>query len=85
MLDLIDGVFDPAADNSPSDPIAAAEVETAAIEVLLASTDSLVAYRRRHRSDVEVDGRLVVARARRIEPAFTGRLDRTSRGACRRR
>lgn len=54
LCDLIDGVFDPAADNSPSDPIAAAEVETAAIEVLLASTDSLVAYRRRHRSDVEV-------------------------------
>lgn len=31
------------------------EVEAATIEVLLASNDSLVAYRRRHRSDVEPD------------------------------
>ena len=31
------------------------EVEAAAIEVLLAANESLVAYRRRHRSDVELD------------------------------
>ncbi len=34
---------------------AAGEVEAATIEVLLAANDSLVAYRRRHRSDVEID------------------------------
>jgi uncharacterized circularly permuted ATP-grasp superfamily protein/uncharacterized alpha-E superfamily protein len=32
-----------------------AEIEAAAVEVLLAANDSLVAYRRRHRSDVELD------------------------------
>jgi uncharacterized circularly permuted ATP-grasp superfamily protein/uncharacterized alpha-E superfamily protein len=31
------------------------EIEAASIEVLLAANDSLVAYRRRHRSDVELD------------------------------
>lgn len=31
------------------------EIEAATVEVLLAANDSLVAYRRRHRSDVEID------------------------------
>jgi uncharacterized circularly permuted ATP-grasp superfamily protein/uncharacterized alpha-E superfamily protein len=46
VLDLVEGGFDPDADGS--DP-----VEMLSIEVLLAANESLVAYRRRHRSDVE--------------------------------
>jgi uncharacterized alpha-E superfamily protein len=50
VLDLIEGALDPAVDDSR----ARAEVDAAAVEVLLAANDSLVAYRRRYRSDVEV-------------------------------
>lgn len=58
VLDLVDAVCRDwsVADDTPSkgvSPIASAEVETIAIEVLLEANDSLVAYRRRHRSDVE--------------------------------
>ncbi len=55
MLDLLEGVL-------LGDALAP-EIEAAAVEVLLASNDSLVAYRRRHRSEVEVDlaVRLLVA------------------------
>jgi uncharacterized alpha-E superfamily protein len=61
VCDLVDGVFDPAVGRDPTgDATAASEVETAAIEVLLAATDSLVAYRRRHRSEVEVDAALAL-------------------------
>lgn len=59
VLDLIDAVcrdWSVAPDERPSGgtrPSASPEVEATAIEVLLAANDSLVAYRRRHRSDVE--------------------------------
>jgi uncharacterized circularly permuted ATP-grasp superfamily protein/uncharacterized alpha-E superfamily protein len=55
VLDLVDAVcrdwLEPA-DGGAGGP-ASLEVEAASIEVLLAANDSLVAYRRRHRSDVE--------------------------------
>ena len=65
VLDLVDAVCRDwtAGDDTPSrgerqpalDESAAAEVEATSIEILLAANDSLVAYRRRHRSDVERD------------------------------
>jgi uncharacterized circularly permuted ATP-grasp superfamily protein/uncharacterized alpha-E superfamily protein len=54
VLDLIDGSLDPSRDDST----ARSEVDAAAVEVLLAANDSLVAYRRRYRSDVEIDAAL---------------------------
>ncbi|HSH11532.1 MAG TPA: circularly permuted type 2 ATP-grasp protein [Ilumatobacter sp.] len=54
VLDLIDGSLDP----SPDDSLARSEVDASAVEVLLAANDSLVAYRRRYRSDVEIDAAL---------------------------
>ena len=54
VLDLIEGALDPVADDSS----AGAEIDAAAVEVLLAANDSLVAYRRRYRSDVELDAAL---------------------------
>ena len=48
VLDLVEAGFAPA--SAADDP-----VEAAVLEVLLAANDSLVAYRRRHRSDVEPD------------------------------
>lgn len=47
VLDLIEGALAAGA--------VAGDVDAATIEVLLAANDSLVAYRRRHRSDVEID------------------------------
>jgi len=54
VLDLIEGTLDPSPDASPE----RGEVDAAAVELLLAANDSLVAYRRRYRSDVEVDAAL---------------------------
>ncbi len=57
VLDLIEGTLG-SSDTCASVPWAAGagdEVGAAATEVLLATNDSLVAYRRRYRSDVEVD------------------------------
>ncbi len=48
VLDLIDSGFS-------ADPDGDGPVEGAVLEVILAANDSLVAYRRRHRSDVEPD------------------------------
>ncbi len=50
VIDLVEAVVQPAV---PGD--VDADVEAAAVEVLLAANESLVAYRRRHRSDVELD------------------------------
>lgn len=59
VLDLVDAVCrDWSVDDTPSGGSprhGSPEVEATAIEVLLAANDSLVAYRRRHRSDVERD------------------------------
>ena len=55
VLDMVEAGFD-----GPDDPDADPAVEAAAIEVLLAADDSLVAYRRRHRSDVEPDAALAL-------------------------
>ncbi|MEJ7801073.1 MAG: alpha-E domain-containing protein, partial [Ilumatobacter sp.] len=52
VLDLIEGAIRRSPD---PDELRAMEIDGAAIEVLLAANDSLVAYRRRHRSDVEVE------------------------------
>jgi uncharacterized circularly permuted ATP-grasp superfamily protein/uncharacterized alpha-E superfamily protein len=46
VLDLVESAF-------PADAGAADQVDLLAVEVLLAANESLVAYRRRHRSDVE--------------------------------
>jgi uncharacterized circularly permuted ATP-grasp superfamily protein/uncharacterized alpha-E superfamily protein len=51
VLDLIEAVVGP----DPDVGQGADEVQAATVEVLLAANDSLVAYRRRHRSDVELD------------------------------
>jgi uncharacterized circularly permuted ATP-grasp superfamily protein/uncharacterized alpha-E superfamily protein len=57
VLDLVDAVCRDwlAPGDGATGQAASVEVESAAIEVLLAANDSLVAYRRRHRSDVERD------------------------------
>jgi uncharacterized alpha-E superfamily protein len=52
VLDLIDGAIGGA---GRSDDPRDTEIDAAAVEVLLAANDSLVAYRRRHRSDVEIE------------------------------
>jgi uncharacterized circularly permuted ATP-grasp superfamily protein/uncharacterized alpha-E superfamily protein len=49
VLDLVEGALDGGLGERGG------EIEAATVEVLLAANDSLVAYRRRHRSDVEVD------------------------------
>jgi uncharacterized circularly permuted ATP-grasp superfamily protein/uncharacterized alpha-E superfamily protein len=54
VLDLLDGVFDP----SPAHVDESDDVVASVLEVLLASTESLVAYRRRHRSDIEIGSAL---------------------------
>lgn len=59
VLDLIDGVFDQRF-STAGDATANAEVDASAVEVLLAATDSLVAYRRRYRSDVEIDAAIAL-------------------------
>jgi uncharacterized circularly permuted ATP-grasp superfamily protein/uncharacterized alpha-E superfamily protein len=50
VVDLVEAVVQP---TSPQERDA--DVEAAAVEVMLAANESLVAYRRRHRSDVELD------------------------------
>lgn len=52
VLDLVDAACREWHDAPPGDDMSV-EVEATAIEVLLAANDSLVAYRRAHRSDVE--------------------------------
>jgi uncharacterized alpha-E superfamily protein len=54
LLDLLEGVLDDRT-AAGGDAASIADVDTSAIEVLLAANDSLVAYRRRYRSDVELD------------------------------
>ena len=51
VIDLVEAVTRPRMPDEVSNP----DVEAAAVEVLLAANESLVAYRRRHRSDVELD------------------------------
>ncbi len=53
VIDLVSAVIGPP--RSGRDDDAQREIDAAAIEVLLAANESLVAYRRRHRSDVELD------------------------------
>ncbi len=53
VLDLVEAAVGQSSDDPP-------EVEAAAIEVLLAANESLVAYRRRHRSDVEVSAAIAL-------------------------
>ena len=53
VLDLVDAAVGQSENDSP-------EVEAAAIEVLLAANESLVAYRRRHRSDVEMSAAIAL-------------------------
>ncbi len=72
MLDLIEGVFEPAPVGTELDD----DVDTAALEVLLAASESLVAYRRRYRSDVETEAALDLVIHDEAESAVAGRLDR---------
>ena len=51
VLDLVEA----AVDGGSRAPAGSADVEAAVVEVLLAANESLVAYRRRHRSDVELE------------------------------
>lgn len=78
VLDLIEGALDPTDDDSP----ARAEVDAAAVEVLLAANDSLVAYRRRYRSDVEVDAALYLLVGDASNPrSLAASIDRLARHA----
>lgn len=52
VVDLVESVIAPGPDGSPLD--GDDEVDAAMLESLLAANDSLVAYRRRHRSEVEL-------------------------------
>lgn len=54
LLDLIESVVD----QPPSGEVASEDVLGSVLEVLLASSESLVAYRRRFRSDIELDAAL---------------------------
>jgi uncharacterized alpha-E superfamily protein len=58
VLDLVEAAIGlaPAAPADEHTP----EIEAASVEVLLAANDSLVAYRRRHRSDVELDAAIAL-------------------------
>jgi uncharacterized alpha-E superfamily protein len=51
VIDLVEAVL---RSHGEVEPVTG-DVEAAAVEVLLAANESLVAYRRRHRSDVELD------------------------------
>jgi uncharacterized alpha-E superfamily protein len=51
VIDLVDAALDGERGKSAG----SADVEAAVVEVLLAANESLVAYRRRHRSDVELE------------------------------
>jgi uncharacterized alpha-E superfamily protein len=51
VIDLVEA----AVDGGRRESIGSADVEAAVVEVLLAANESLVAYRRRHRSDVELE------------------------------
>jgi uncharacterized alpha-E superfamily protein len=51
VIDLVEAAVDGGGRGSPG----SADVDAAVVEVLLAANESLVAYRRRHRSDVELD------------------------------
>lgn len=54
LLDLIESVFEP----RPDGVVSHDDLDATVLEVMLASTESLVAYRRRYRSDVEVEAAL---------------------------
>jgi uncharacterized circularly permuted ATP-grasp superfamily protein/uncharacterized alpha-E superfamily protein len=56
VIDLVEAVTAPASSGHFDNP----EIEAAAVEVLLAANESLVAYRRRHRSDVELDAAIAL-------------------------
>lgn len=58
VIDLVESTL-VTARSTPVDD-ARREVDAAAIEVLLAANESLVAYRRRHRSDVEADAAIAL-------------------------
>jgi len=55
VLDLIEGAIGGSGGDRRH-----AEIDAAAVEALLAANDSLVAYRRRHRSDVEVEAAITL-------------------------
>jgi hypothetical protein len=56
VIDLVEAVVASDLVGQESNP----EVEAAAVEVLLAANESLVAYRRRHRSDVELEAAIAL-------------------------
>jgi uncharacterized alpha-E superfamily protein len=58
VIDLVESAIGP--ERTGRDDDARREVDAAAIEVLLATNESLVAYRRRHRSDVERDAAIAL-------------------------
>lgn len=62
VLDLIEATFDRPVVGAPDrqGDSEADDVDRSAVEVLLAANESLVAYRRRHRSDVEQDAALAL-------------------------
>jgi uncharacterized alpha-E superfamily protein len=58
VIDLVESAIGP--ERTGRDDDAHREIDAAAIEVLLAANESLVAYRRRHRSDVERDAAIAL-------------------------
>jgi uncharacterized circularly permuted ATP-grasp superfamily protein/uncharacterized alpha-E superfamily protein len=60
VLDLVESAIGPERPAAIRLDDAQREVDAVAIEVLLAANESLVAYRRRHRSDVELDAAIAL-------------------------
>ena len=60
VLDLVESAIGPERPPGVRVDDAQREVDAVAIEVLLAANESLVAYRRRHRSDVELDAAIAL-------------------------
>lgn len=58
VIDLVESAIGDGAEVASDDT--SREIDAAAIEVLLAANESLVAYRRRHRSDVEPDAAIAL-------------------------
>lgn len=60
VLDLVESAIGPEPPTGTRVDDAQREVDAVAIEVLLAANESLVAYRRRHRSDVELEAAIAL-------------------------
>jgi uncharacterized alpha-E superfamily protein len=78
VIDLVES----AVDGGRRGRAASADVDAAVVEVLLAANESLVAYRRRHRSDVELDAAIALLIHDETNPrSLVSAIDRLERHA----